>query len=648
MRGDDGQRGPALQTCRTPAPAPSTASAPSIASSPSIASAPSTASAPSFAPARGRTCAFALALSCLAALPARAALPNGVAAGDVTADTAVLWARSTVPGEVVFEISPRDDFPDAETVQVFAAVADPTVPAKVEIAGLSPDARYFYRATDAEGARAAGRFRTPALTGRRGMRFGVSGDWRGELAPYPSVRNVPQRELDLWISLGDTIYADYASPAVPKPQAQTLAEYRAKHAEVYTERFGLNTLRDLRESCAILAMIDDHEVGNDIAGAARTSSDPRFAGDPADLINNTQLFRDALQAFLEYHPIRDERWPLDAEARFSGRPRLYRVRRYGDDAVIFLTDARTFRDETVPSLFDVTNPLMLIDSYFQTFTPGRTMLGRTQFSRLLADLEAAHEAGVTWKFVVVPEPIQNLGVALAEDRFEGFAVERAELLSFIRRKGIANVVFIAADVHGTVVNNLKYQEKLGGPQTRVAAFEITTGSVAYAAPLGPTAIRVAAGVGLVPPAELAQYEASDRVGRDAFFTQKLNQQLEPFRYDPAGLEGSEIDATLLSGSYVSAHTFGWSEFEIDAQTQALTVTTWGIDWYDEAELLADPAAVTSRTPEVVSRFVVRPQTASAPPTRPPACGWACAAPAALLLAGLRFLRSGWLRTCGGH
>ena len=72
-------------------------------------------------------------------------------------------------------------------------------------------------------------------------------------------------------------------------------------------------------------------------------------------------------------------------------------------------------------------------------------------------------------------------------------------------------------------------------------------------------------------------------------------------------------ATLVSGSYASTHTFGWTEFNIDAVTQELLVTTWGIDPYTQAQLNANPALITSLTPEIVSQFRV-----SAVPT--PAAG----------------------------
>ena len=55
---------------------------------------------------------------------------------------------------------------------------------------------------------------------------------------------------------------------------------------------------------------------------------------------------------------------------------------------------------------------------------------------------------------------------------------------------------------------------------------------------------------------------------------------------------------------MDVHTYGWTEFEIARSTQVLAVTNYGIDLYTEAELAADPNDVITRTPTVVSQFIV--------------------------------------------
>jgi hypothetical protein len=68
-----------------------------------------------------------------------------------------------------------------------------------------------------------------------------------------------------------------------------------------------------------------------------------------------------------------------------------------------------------------------------------------------------------------------------------------------------------------------------------------------------------------------------------------------------------IEATLLQGDYVAVHNYSWTEFDIAPDTQTLTVTTYGIDAYSEADVLTNPDAVLGLTPRIISQFEVMPQ-----------------------------------------
>ncbi len=569
----------------------------------------------------------------------RDSLPNGVASGDVDQSSAVLWARPRTAGTVHFELSRRRDFQTLDWSDD-VAVADPAVPAKIRVSGLTPDTRYFYRADSPEGEPLTGTFKTAALGPTRGgLRFGVTGDWRGELAPYPAISNVPGKRLDFLVKLGDTIYADFPSPQVPAAQATSLEEFRAKHAEVYSERFGKASWAAVQRTTPVYSMIDDHEVTNDFAGGAPADTDPRFP-EITGLINQTALYRNGLEAFSEYNPIVDLSYSAGGDARTDGRPDLYRYRTFGDLAAIFIPDARSFRDTELP---DVSDPLdttaaaaFITRSFgFDPVThdelPPRTLLGATQLARMEADLVAAQTAGITWKFVMIPEPIQNLGVVLAPDRYEGYEEERSELLRFIDEQGISNVVFVTADIHGTVVNDLSYRRRedvaaalassgnpLAAPAIPMNAFEISTGSVAFDAPLAPTVLDLVSTVpggadllatlfNTVGVSSLDEFLALPDRLKNALMEVALNQLLAELGYSPVGLrDAPEVTARWRRGLYAAAFTYGWTEFQIEPRTRRLRITTYGIPYYTEADMEQDPRAVSARRPRVVSRFVVIP------------------------------------------
>ncbi len=555
-------------------------------------------------------------------------LVNGVASGDTTQTSTVLWTRSGITGAVKFEYSTKADFSTIAGTKT-ATVTNPLQPVKVDVTGLTSGTNYFYRVTDAAGDIATGKFSTADAIGKQsGLRFGVSGDWRGELAPYPAIANADERNLKFFVELGDTIYGDVASPAVRNPdgtekqQVETLAEYRAKNAEVYGSRFGENYWAELRASTSVVATIDDHEVTNDFQGgqdaATLSTAEKALYGASSGLVNDSPLYENGLQAFQEYNPIRDEFYGATGDNRTAGERKLYRANTYGSDAVNIVLDARSFRDTGLAGVTNLADPVQVGTFIAQSFDPTRTFLGRVQVEDLKRDLLKAQQDGVTWKFINLPEPAQNIGVFGASDRYEGYAAERTEILKFIDDNNINNVVFIAADIHGTLVNNLTYQLAPGGAQIATNAFEISTGSVAYDAPFGPTVAQLAGLVGLLTPQQIAFYNSlpatndADSIPNDRndFIKSVVNNGLTPLGYDPVGLNDNLaqanglIKAKLLQGDYVALETYGWTEFDIDPTTQKLTVTTYGIKPYTRAELEADPSLIISRQPAIVSQFEV--------------------------------------------
>ena len=557
--------------------------------------------------------------------PGAITLPNGVAAGDPTAHSIVLWTRSTAIGALRFEVSTSPDFAADPVVVVSGTVTNAAVPVKVTAGGLQPGTRYYYRVTDAAGGVGFGTFRTvPAVDTANGLRFGISGDARGELAPFPALANAPGRALDFFVNFGDTIYADYPSPAVPLAQARTLDEFRRKHDEIYSARLGVNHFGELRSTTAFFATVDDHEVANDFAGAAPAGSDARFDTNGV-LLSDSDLYRRGLEAFDEFNPIAHEVYSAPTDARTDGKPRLYRARQFGRDAGLFLLDARSFRDAELAGPANPTDPAQVGTFLARSFDinpatgqplPHRTMLGRTQLETLKADLLAAHRAGVTWKFVLVPEPIQNLGVLAASDRFEGYAAERTELLGFVATNGIHNVVFVTADIHGTLINDVSYQVGPGQPQLPTGAFEIATGPVAFDAPFGPTVLDLAAGVPAGATTLLDAFLASlglpNRQAFDSLLTpaQKndalaalLDGQLTPLGYSRMGLADSAVAATWTVGGPEAAFTYGWTEFEIAPDTQRLQITTYGLEAYGTNAIDSN---LLLRSPRAVSAFSVLP------------------------------------------
>ena len=528
-----------------------------------------------------------------------------VAAGDVTSTSAVLWAHSLSNGPITLDYSTSATFAFGVTSTTLA-ITDTTLPVKSSITGLTAGTQYYYRAKNLNN-NASGTFRTSAAAGALGgLHFGIGGDQRGDLAPYPSVKNAAGKNLDFFLLFGDNIYADVSSPDVPAAQARTLGDFRAKFNEVYVPRYGLNTLGDLRASTGVFAVIDDHEVTNNFSGGALRTSDARFSSDTGTYINQTETFANGVQAFSEYHPLLDQSYGATGDPITANHTKLYRYSTQGKTAATFVLDTRSFRSAPLTPVADITNQLEVGTFLATSFTPGRTLLGAQQKADFKADLLAAQAAGIVWKFVCVPEPIQNFGPLGAEDRYEGYAAERSELLKFIDDQHISNVVFVTADFHGTVINRLSYQLAPFGPQIQTNSIEVITGPIAYDKPFGPTIVDLAIAAGLAAPGTDAYYQSLSAPGKEALVMNNIiNPSLASLGYNQIALATNPLPMChLIGGLYTASNSYGWTEFTIDAVTQELNVKTWGIAPYNKAQLDADSASVTARTPAVVSEFAL--------------------------------------------
>ena len=560
------------------------------------------------------------------ALAFTAAFPNGVSSGDVTQTSAVLWTRAVETGRVTVQIATDPSFHHVvKTKKVM--VDDPLVPVKVEVDHLKPGEEYFYRFIDASGDAIAGRFETAAKLGTHdGFHFGVLSDLHGRTVPYPVINNAIDADLDLVIKLGDTVTADVptAVPGISVLNDGTLQTYQLIHNDAYSSHFGVNFIAQLQASTSILAIPDDHEVLDDYGGGGPVSSDPRFPSQSgADFINETSFYKNGMKAFSQYNAIEDRTYRHTGDDRFDGAPDLYRYNTYGSDAAMIVVDGRSFRDPEVGFLADVPLPFPNIPFLQNAFEPDRSLLGDVQLERLKEDLLDARDNGVTWKFIVLPEGIQNWGPIIRPgDRYEGYAAERTELLKFIDQNHIENVVFVTADTHWTSVNNLTYQESFGGPQIASSAIDVNTisaGDVSFAS----IAPGFAAQLGVITPAELAFYNSlpvapdTDDIpnDKDDFVKGILNGVLTGLGYDRIGLDDNlpaaagKVNAELLQGDYFVGHHIGWTDFDVNANTGKLLITTYGTTPYSAADLAANPALLNLE-PTIVSQFQVTPTSDS--------------------------------------
>src|SRR5512138_1692081 len=85
----------------------------------------------------------------------------GVASGDMRADSAVLWTRTSGAARLVPELSRTPGFEAATALAPVEAKGESDFTVKTIAGGLQPGMRYYYRFRAGEAVSPAGSFRTP-------------------------------------------------------------------------------------------------------------------------------------------------------------------------------------------------------------------------------------------------------------------------------------------------------------------------------------------------------------------------------------------------------------------------------------------------------------------------------------------------------
>ena len=293
-----------------------------------------------------------------------------------------IWSRDAT--EVDVEVTTGENIVTIETVELGNGGIG-----VLDVTDLDPDRAY--EIAFAAGSTRFGpcRARTaPAADATGPVRIAVSADFD----PSPEfdsalIDHILAAEPQLYISLGDFPYTDNG------PIAQTVSEYRRRHADLRTAP----AARRLLEGVGIRAIYDDHEFRNDWDTARAEMEASRYAA--------------AMQVWDEFFPVRDA----------VGETR-YRSWRWGQNLECFLLDCRRFRSaNSAPD------------------DAAKTMLGEIQHAWLV---DAVRRSTATFKLVLTSVPLDfGMGV----DHWSGFTSERARLLDAM--VGVTGVVFMSADQH---------------------------------------------------------------------------------------------------------------------------------------------------------------------------------------------------------
>jgi len=380
---------------------------------------------------------------------ARPGIPQGVAVGDVGQGRAIVWSRCDRPGRMFVEYSTTEGFRDARRVAGPAALESSDFTARTVLTGLPEGQRIFYRVLfqDLGDLRAWSEPSTGSFTtGARdvtlawsgdtvGQGWGINPDWGG-LRLYEAMRAA---EPDVFVHVGDTIYADQPVPAEVKLDdgrvwknivtpakskvAESLDEYRGNYQYNLLDEH----MRRFNASASQVVMWDDHEVRDNWYLERDLTSDARYTVKSVPL-----LAARGRQAFFEYNPV-----PFHGD----DSERVYRSVPFGSTVEILALDMRSYRgpnSENRQAALD--GPSALLGASQVEWLKNRLASSRAVWKVIASDMPIG--------LIVRDGPSHYEAVANADHgKALGRELEIADLLTFVRDRRIRNVVWITADVH---------------------------------------------------------------------------------------------------------------------------------------------------------------------------------------------------------
>ena len=391
----------------------------------------------------------------------------GVASGDPTPDSVMLWTRLAprpldpdggmggVRAVVGWELASDEGF--TTILRRGQAVAAPELGhgVHVDVTGLDPGRWYFYRFSSGEAKSPVGRTRTaPDGADASPLAFGVVSCQYYEQGYYTAYRHLAAETPDLITHLGDYIY-EYG-PAEGRvrrhatAEIQSLAEYRIRYGQYKSDP----DLRTAHAGCPWLVTWDDHEVDNNYAG---------LIGENGMESEEQMRARRAMayQAWWENQPVRVPRVRSWADLT------IRRAFTWGSLARFWVLDTRQYRSDQACG-----------DGVREVpcgnwSDPARTMVGAEQAAWLSNGLITSRARWQVLAQQVMMAPFDEKlgpGARSSMDAWSGYPAERDRLLATIGRVAPNRTVVLTGDIHSNWVNELRSSFSRPGAPTIAAEF----------------------------------------------------------------------------------------------------------------------------------------------------------------------------------
>jgi alkaline phosphatase D len=231
--------------------------------------------------------------------------------------------------------------------------------------------------------------------------------------PHPILNRIIDMNPDLFIFLGDNIYADTVQPEKMEKK------YRALASSLLFQR--------LRATCPVLAVWDDHDYGANDAG------------------KEYPMKRASRRIFLDF-------WEIPPDASRRKNPGIYDTVLVGSferSVQIILLDTRYFRT----SLRRGRAPTPIWGPYLPDNRADATLLGDEQWDWLEQQLE------LPARIRVIVSSVQVLAEHHGWESWANFPEEQKRLFRLIKKTGAEGVLFISGDRHFSELS-VRFMENL--------------------------------------------------------------------------------------------------------------------------------------------------------------------------------------------
>ncbi len=408
----------------------------------------------------------------------------GVASGDPTGDAVVIWTRVTpprrrpsdpvatpgsglgAPTTVRWEVALDEDFKRVVARGVVRTSPDSDHTVKVDVTGLTPYTRYWYRFRVAEQTSPVGRTQTaPDEAGRtHALRFALVSCSNYTGGYFTTYRALGERDdLDFVLHVGDYIYeygngADrYGPPELagtrdsqPAGETLVLSDYRLRHALHKADP----DLQLVHAEHPFITIFDDHEVANN---AWEDGAENHTPGVEGDFMTRR---RAAYQAYLEWLPFR-----LPDQAVSHDGTRFFKRFTFGALADLSVLETRQNRSRQIDAPgftstgggFIPTGASPAVDGALAA--PGRHLAEPKQLSWLedgLAEPKGWHLVGNQVILAPIRFPGAILGapanlLLLNSDQWDGYQADQAALLTRAgdQPAGAGDLVVLTGDIHSS-------------------------------------------------------------------------------------------------------------------------------------------------------------------------------------------------------